>query len=227
MAYTKTTWIDRNVSTPLDYVATKGGGGALSSGDTLTMTASAGVVTAAGTPITASDMNNIEDGVEAVTDATWFLLDSDTLSSSVATFDIAVPSGYDKYKVVFSGLPTVSSTELRCKLNGYSTNVYNYILIQAASAIPGFTSSANFSMCSTTGFRFGSFNRVELIITNPDSVFTYMDYTSQFHGGNSTASTVTINGLIAVSEVLDTVTLFPTANQIASGAIWKLYGLKT
>jgi hypothetical protein len=93
MAYSKTTWVDRNVSTPLDYVATKGGGGALSSGDTLTMTASPGTVTAAGTPITASNMNGIETGVESLYNGDGlYVVTTGSANTYVATFTTAYTS---------------------------------------------------------------------------------------------------------------------------------------
>lgn len=63
MGYTKTSWTDRNVSTPSDYTITKSGGGALSSGDVVTMAESPGTVTDAGTDITQARMNNIETGI--------------------------------------------------------------------------------------------------------------------------------------------------------------------
>jgi hypothetical protein len=63
MAYTKRTWVDRSVSTPSNATLTKSGGGAISSGDVVSLVASPGVVTQEGTPITASAMNNLESGV--------------------------------------------------------------------------------------------------------------------------------------------------------------------
>lgn len=87
MAYTKQVWVDRNVSTPLNYVATKGGGGALSSGDTLTMTASAGTITAAGTPITASNMNHMEDAIESLNNGdALYVVTTGSANTYVATF---------------------------------------------------------------------------------------------------------------------------------------------
>jgi len=65
--YTKTTWIDRNVSTPNDYVITKSGGGSIDSGNTVTMTTSDGVVTEAGTGVTASNLNKIETQIDELT----------------------------------------------------------------------------------------------------------------------------------------------------------------
>lgn len=64
MGYTKTTWTDRVVQYPKRYTITKVGGGALSSGDTVTMDVSPGTITEAGTPITADNMNNIETGLD-------------------------------------------------------------------------------------------------------------------------------------------------------------------
>ena len=56
MAYTKTTWVDRNVQYPNRYQD--------QSLNTYTFTPSPGTVTQAGTDITAARMNNIENGIE-------------------------------------------------------------------------------------------------------------------------------------------------------------------
>lgn len=58
------TWKDRNVQYPTRYTISKVGGGALSSGDAVTMTASPGTVTEAGTPVTAANMNSIESRLD-------------------------------------------------------------------------------------------------------------------------------------------------------------------
>lgn len=53
------TFVDRNVEFPGRFVVTKAGGGALSSGDTLSFTESPGTITEAGTAINASVMNQV------------------------------------------------------------------------------------------------------------------------------------------------------------------------
>ena len=58
--YTKQTWENRNVATPNDFTLTKSGGGALGSGDIVTIEANPGTITNAGTSILATYMNNIE-----------------------------------------------------------------------------------------------------------------------------------------------------------------------
>jgi len=55
-----TVWIDRSVQYPTRYTATKVGGGALSSGDDITLTPSTGTVAEVGTPVNAFNMNSIE-----------------------------------------------------------------------------------------------------------------------------------------------------------------------
>lgn len=57
MGYSKTTWTDRNVQYPNRYTDELS--------NVKTFTASPGTVTAAGTKVTASNMNNLETGVEA------------------------------------------------------------------------------------------------------------------------------------------------------------------
>lgn len=64
MTYVKNTWADQNVEFPRTYTVTKNGGGSLSSGDTITLTDSFGNVTEIGTPVNATNMNHIEDGIE-------------------------------------------------------------------------------------------------------------------------------------------------------------------
>jgi hypothetical protein len=60
----QTNWKDRNVQYPTRYTVTKVGGGAISSGDNVTMTAAPGTITEAGTGITAARMNDIEQRVD-------------------------------------------------------------------------------------------------------------------------------------------------------------------
>lgn len=62
--YDKTTWSDRDVEFPRNAVATKSGGGSLSSGDTVTLTPSPGTIYTTGTPMNALRFNNIESQVE-------------------------------------------------------------------------------------------------------------------------------------------------------------------
>jgi hypothetical protein len=56
--YTPTTWVDRNVQYPNRYTD--------QNGTLYTFTPSTGTVTNAGTEITASRMNNIENGIQQV-----------------------------------------------------------------------------------------------------------------------------------------------------------------
>lgn len=57
MAYTKTTWSDRNVQYPARFTKT-----GESSGE-VTLTPSPGTVTAVGTPVSQTNMNKIETGI--------------------------------------------------------------------------------------------------------------------------------------------------------------------
>lgn len=131
MAYTKTTWVDRNVSTPLNYVATKGGGGALSSGDTLTMTASPGTVTASGTSITASNMNNIENALESAYNESRKLYSSGTTVSSPSVVSITVPNTSKRIEIELEDLSNTTPTSydllLTCNTDTTSNYSYNFI----------------------------------------------------------------------------------------------------
>lgn len=82
MAYIKTIWEDRIVSTPNDVTLTKSGGGAIVSGDTVTAIASPTIVTKAGTPISADLLNKIEDAIydsELISDSSLTSLSDITL----------------------------------------------------------------------------------------------------------------------------------------------------
>lgn len=57
MAYTKTTWADRNVQYPARFTKT-----GETSGE-VTLTPSPGTVTAVGTPVSQTNMNKIETGI--------------------------------------------------------------------------------------------------------------------------------------------------------------------
>lgn len=60
MAYVKNTWVDQNVERPKTYEVTNNTDG------TITLTDSFGLVTELGTPVNATNMNHIEDGVAGV-----------------------------------------------------------------------------------------------------------------------------------------------------------------
>lgn len=57
MAYTKNTWVDQDVERPKTYEVTNNQDGSI------TLTDSFGVVTELGTPVNATNMNHIEDGI--------------------------------------------------------------------------------------------------------------------------------------------------------------------
>lgn len=60
MAYTKTEWKDQNVENPRTYIARDNGD------DTITLLDAFGTITEIGTPVNATNMNHIEDGIAAV-----------------------------------------------------------------------------------------------------------------------------------------------------------------
>lgn len=60
MAYTKTLWQDRIVEKPRTFIVTNNPDG------TITLIPSEGAIVQAGTPITASNLNNIEKGLEEI-----------------------------------------------------------------------------------------------------------------------------------------------------------------
>lgn len=57
MAYTKTTWTDRVVQYPTTYTKTN------ETSSAVTLTAAPGTITAAGTAVNATNLNNLENGV--------------------------------------------------------------------------------------------------------------------------------------------------------------------
>ena len=88
MAYVKTVWTDRIVERPMTYTET------VNSDGSKTFTPAPGEVTEVGTPITASRMNNLEDGVAVNT------IDIDTLKTLVS--QLACPYGIGDYLVTES-----------------------------------------------------------------------------------------------------------------------------
>ena len=57
--YTKTAWVDRSVEKPLTYTFTDNGDG------TYTLVPAEGTIIAAGTALSAANLNNAESGIEA------------------------------------------------------------------------------------------------------------------------------------------------------------------
>ena len=78
MAYTKNTWEDQNVERPRTYAVQN------NQDSTITLTDSFGVVTTLGTPVNATNMNHIEDGIESCDTAIT------NLQSQVTTLDASV-----------------------------------------------------------------------------------------------------------------------------------------
>lgn len=78
MAYNKNTWVDRNVQYPQRYNLS------LVSGTTYDISATPGTVTAAGTAITASNMNNLENAMDAVHKGTHVYGASSTTNDAYA-----------------------------------------------------------------------------------------------------------------------------------------------
>ena len=66
MAYAKTTWKDRNVQYPNRFTKTDNADG------TVTLNVAQGSIIEQGTPVNAANLNNIELGAEAISDATYF-----------------------------------------------------------------------------------------------------------------------------------------------------------
>ena len=185
--YVKNTWTDRNVSTPIDYTATKGGGGALSSGDTLSMTASPGVVTEAGTAITASYMNNIEVGLEDTNNGRWIEIDGDTTISNATTTSIPINILYDEYKITSSIDPNtaVVGNQLYFRVNGDNTALYDHVRVidnvnQNAQTEYDITDPSEFYTVFSDYF-------FELVIKTPSSVrplfYTADRFFPKFSGG--------------------------------------------
>lgn len=118
MAYTKTTWADRTVQYPNRFTRT-------SDGTYDTLTPAPGTVTTAGTPITASALNNLETGVS----------NNDTRLTTIE-------NGYIK----FSGPQTATVMGVLFFTNGTSTTATANVTFGTAftgtpSIIPGGTTT--------------------------------------------------------------------------------------
>lgn len=94
MTYTKTTWKDRVVEKPRNYTMANNADGSV------TLTPSPGVVTEAGTPIIAANLNNIEEGIA---DAYVQLTTKVTVSLADATYYVNASSGSDSNNGTTSG----------------------------------------------------------------------------------------------------------------------------
>lgn len=96
MAYTKQTWVDRIVQNPLTFSAVENADG------TITLTPAPGTITAAGTPVDASRMNHIEDGIDDA-DARLAVVetsDYDMLYDGGAATNTALAASIDGYKYI-------------------------------------------------------------------------------------------------------------------------------
>lgn len=74
MAYTKTQWKDQNVENPRTYVMRDNGD------DTVTLLDAFGTVTELGTPVNATNMNHIEQGIEDVDNAAVHKTGAETIT---------------------------------------------------------------------------------------------------------------------------------------------------
>ena len=83
MSYTKNVWTDRNVQYPTKYTIDRdAGAGNVIDGEVVAMTASPGTITAAGTAIIASKLNNLEEGSESANNPKYS--NGNLLSNTVA-----------------------------------------------------------------------------------------------------------------------------------------------
>jgi hypothetical protein len=102
MAYTKKVWTDRTVERPLTYIQQDNGDG------TITLIPSEGSIISSGTPITAANLNNIEDGIS---NAHIDIADINEYKKILTKYDTAIKLDlWDFNNITEAGLYTVNST---------------------------------------------------------------------------------------------------------------------
>ena len=87
MAYTKTVWKDQDVENPRTYIARDNGD------DTITLLDAFGTVTELGTPVNATNMNHIENGIEAVDNSAVHKTGDETITGNKTfTGSLTIPA---------------------------------------------------------------------------------------------------------------------------------------
>lgn len=166
MSYTKNTWVDRAVQYASRYLLS------LVSGSTYDITASAGTITADGTPVTAAKMNNLEQGVY---DAHLYGTAEYNVSSysyASKSFSVATQDGAP-YDVCFN----TDGTKMFI-IGSANDTVYQYTLSTGWDVSTASYASKSFSVTTQESSPSGlAFNidgtKMYVIGTSSDKVFQY------------------------------------------------------
>jgi hypothetical protein len=147
MTYTKTVWTDRQVTTPMRFSQ------ALVSGTTYDLTPVEGAIVQSGTPLTAANMNNIENGIAT--------LDTNKAETSIAQM----------YKLTAdTGILLTASVDI----DTIYTSGFYYIGSTAQAASPNLPAATNLTMVV---YQFSSTTAMQICYEmqklNPRSWFRY------------------------------------------------------
>lgn len=137
MAYTKTTWVDRNVQYPKRYTVTT------IDADTIELDREPGTVTQAGTILNATKLNNIETGIETLdaqmADMPWESFEDVTLDADASQVDFTIPSDYTFCMIIGINMKMGGTATVSLRFNDDSSTNYT----SAANKASLFNSPSN------------------------------------------------------------------------------------
>jgi hypothetical protein len=186
MAYSKTTWVDRNVQYPTRYSV---------DGANKIIIPAAGTVTQAGTAFSAARMNNAENGIEsahiaidaltlAVEKKYLFTVTQATSASSII-IDLSSYSGLTYERFYLSYEIGLSATEyLKATFNNVTTGVYDYESIFYATGnnnnVAG-SSQTSILFTNNNSVPSGAYHKGFVDVSNPNAVFDYGTLSGMSH----------------------------------------------
>lgn len=174
MAYIKTVWEDRDVTTPNNATITKAGGGTISSGNEVTLVAAPGITTKTGTGLTATRLNNIENGIESLDTVRTFFKISETVVSGATVTSITISglSGYSFINIKGILLGTVSSQSPYFTFNADTGNNYDYEIL---AGTPGSHTSTYATASSNIPLAFSSAGHLFALASDVNPAYINLD----------------------------------------------------
>jgi hypothetical protein len=161
---------------------------------------------------------------------TYEAIESTTLGSAQASVTIGsggtIPQTYTDLVLVYNGTVTSSGMDVRFRFNGDTGNNYSY------TSLVGNGSTATSSRLANNNFipayiAVGTSTQPATITLN---VLNYSNTTTNKTGlvraADAPSETVAVVGLWRNTGAITSITMFPSANNFASGSTFSLYGIK-
>lgn len=212
MVYTKTVWADAanryDIKTQASAV--------LSADIKLIYVGSAG-----GTALSSTNFNNMEDGIDALSDQTWQLLSTTTTVADAAQINISV-AAFDYYKIRIDKMCSTAAETLRLRLNGdTATDTYNYTSIVSAVNNGRATFIDTHLVLPATADGQSS---MEIEIQNIQIRVKLLRFHGCLSQNGSSSNSIGSAGWKNITDLISQINLYVNAGNIVAGAVIKVWG---